>query len=69
VASQVTTTLKSFTQQLPLYTWLPALPQLTSRLCHPHHEVRQLIHELLYRLVKSFPNQAEAYTRPLFSSI
>jgi serine/threonine-protein kinase ATR len=57
VATQITNTLKGFTQTLPLYTWLPALPQLTSRLCHPHAEVRQVVHELLYRLVKNFPNQ------------
>jgi hypothetical protein len=57
VALTATNSLKDFSQKLPLYTWLPALPQLTSRLCHPHHETRQLIHELLYRLVKNFPNQ------------
>jgi serine/threonine-protein kinase ATR len=57
VATQATNVLKDFTQRLPLYTWLPALPQLTSRLCHPHDDARGLIHELLYRLVKNFPNQ------------
>ena len=57
VATAATNTMKDFTQRLPLYTWLPALPLLTARLCHPHAEVRQLIHELLYRLVKNFPNQ------------
>ena len=57
VALLATNSLKDFSQKLPLYTWLPALPQLTSRLCHPHAETRALIHELLYRLVKNFPNQ------------
>ena len=57
VATAATNTMTDFTQRLPLYTWLPALPLLTARLCHPHAEVRQLIHELLYRLVKNFPNQ------------
>ena len=57
VAKKATDVLKQFSGSLPLYTWLPALPQLTSRLCHPHAEVRQLIHQILYRLVKNFPNQ------------
>jgi serine/threonine-protein kinase ATR len=64
VASQITSTLKTFSQSLPLYTWLPALPQLTSRLCHPHGEVRQVVHELLYRLVKNFPNQVKYALNP-----
>ena len=57
VATTATNSLKDFSQKLPLYTWLPALPQLTSRLCHPHAETRALIHELLHRLVRNFPNQ------------
>ena len=57
VAATATNSLKDFSQKLPLYTWLPALPQLTSRLCHPHAETRALIHELLHRLVRNFPNQ------------
>ena len=56
VALKVTSDLKSFAQSLPLYVWLPALPQLTSRLCHPHQEVSNLVREMLYRLVKHFPN-------------
>ena len=57
VASKVTANLKTFASTLPLYVWLPALPQLSSRLLHPHQEVGALIHDLLYRLVKHFPNQ------------
>jgi serine/threonine-protein kinase ATR len=57
VATTATNSLRDFSQKLPLYTWLPALPQLTSRLCHPHGETRALIHELLHRLVRNFPNQ------------
>ena len=40
VATTATNSLKDFSQKLPLYTWLPALPQLTSRLCHPHGDAR-----------------------------
>ena len=52
VATQATNVLKDFTQRLPLYTWLPA-PAAPSRLCHPHDDARGLIHELLYRLVRT----------------
>ena len=42
---------------LPLYVWLVALPQLTSRICHPHQETQGQIQHILTRLTCAYPQQ------------
>jgi len=42
----------------PLAVWLPALPQLTSRLCHAHAETRGVTRALLVRIAAAHPHQA-----------
>ncbi|KAK9842495.1 hypothetical protein WJX81_002719 [Elliptochloris bilobata] len=43
---------------LPLYVWLVALPQLTSRICHPHEPTQKLTQHILTRVTQAFPHQA-----------
>ena len=43
---------------LPLYVWLVALPQLTSRVCHPHAETQKFTQHVLTRVTQAFPHQA-----------
>ena len=43
---------------LPPYVWLVALPQLTSRICHPHAETQRFTQHILTRVTQAFPHQA-----------
>ncbi|KAK3275904.1 hypothetical protein CYMTET_15995 [Cymbomonas tetramitiformis] len=45
-------------KELPAYQWYTALPQLTSRICHPVPEVQTLVKRILGRIVGEFPQQA-----------
>jgi len=45
---------------LPPYVWLVALPQLTSRICHPHCETQRFTQHILTRVTQAFPHQARA---------
>ena len=49
---------RALLQKLPVYKWLVALPQLTSRICHPNTDVRTLTHEILKKVAAAFPQQA-----------
>ncbi|BDA43155.1 Serine/threonine-protein kinase ATR at C-terminar half [Coccomyxa sp. Obi] len=42
---------------LPLYVWLVALPQLISRICHPHLDTQKMIQHLLTRVTGAYPHQ------------
>ncbi len=42
---------------LPDYTWLVALPQLVSRICHPQKDVVDLTKELVATVLKAYPQQ------------
>lgn len=44
-------------KDLPLYTWLVALPQLISRICHPNPDTSVLTQQILTRLLVKFPHQ------------
>jgi serine/threonine-protein kinase ATR len=50
--------MKGFARSVPLAAWLTALPQLISRLCHPHPEVAALARSVVQRLLEAFPQQA-----------
>ena len=47
-------------QKLPVYKWLVALPQLTSRICHPSSDVKTLTQEILKTVASTFPQQVHA---------
>jgi hypothetical protein len=47
-------------RSLPPYVWLVALPQLTSRICHPHFETQRFTQHILTRVTQAFPHQARA---------
>ena len=49
---------RALLQKLPVYKWLVALPQLTSRICHPNTDVKTLTHEILKKVAATFPQQA-----------
>jgi serine/threonine-protein kinase ATR len=57
VFTEVMSAINTFSDQLPLYKWLTALPQLTSRLSHNEKEVRKLVQTLVIRLLINFPDQ------------
>ena len=44
-------------KHLPLYVWLVALPQLTSRVCHAHAETQRITQHILTRVTAAFPHQ------------
>lgn len=57
IFTEVMAAINSFSDQLPLYKWLTALPQLTSRLSHNEKDVRKLVQTLVIRLLINFPDQ------------
>ena len=63
---QVTEIMRDALGTLPLYVWLVALPQLTSRICHPHAGTQKLTQHILTRVTQAFPHQARL-PRPMRS--
>lgn len=58
--------MQEFGKSLPLYVWLVALPQLTSRVCHPHAETQRITQHILTRVTAAFPHQVSlVLKRPL----
>jgi hypothetical protein len=51
--------MQGFAKGLPLYVWLLALPQLTSRVCHPHAETQKITQHILTRVTANFPHQVQ----------
>lgn len=49
---------KGIVQKLPVYQWLIVLPQLISRVCHPHAATATTVRDILKRLVIRYPQQA-----------
>ena len=60
--TEVQNEVRSLMQKLPVYKWLVALPQLTSRICHPAADVKTLTQEILKTVATTFPQQARAHT-------
>ena len=50
--------LRALAKKLAVYRWLAALPQLTSRICHPCAEVKAMMQEILRTVATTFPQQA-----------
>lgn len=44
-------------QALPMYVWLVALPQLCSRLTHPHPDTATLTRNIITRVFMEYPQQ------------
>ena len=57
VFGEVLYAINTFSDQLPLYKWLTALPQLTSRLSHNDQQVRKLVQTLVTRLLINYTDQ------------
>lgn len=48
--------MKDLGKRVPMHTWLAALPQLISRMCHPCKDVSELARQIIIRItqVRSF---------------
>ena len=57
VFTEVLYAINTFSDQLPLYKWLTALPQLTSRLAHNSRKVRELVQTLVTLLLINYSDQ------------
>ena len=55
--SEVINVMQGFSKTLPLYVWLVALPQLISRICHPHLETQRITQHILTRVTSAYPQQ------------
>ena len=42
LSAEVTNVMQDLSKRLPMYVWLMALSQLTSRICHPHMETQRI---------------------------
>ena len=49
--------MQDLSKRLPMYVWLVALSQLTSRICHPHVETQRITQHILTRVTAQFPHQ------------
>ena len=55
--TEVFPVMQGLVKSLPMYVWLVALSQLTSRICHPHEETKLLTQHILTRVIAAFPHQ------------
>ena len=58
--TDVQAAMQKLSRELPQYAWLVALPQLTSRICHPHQPTQDMVQHILTRLTGSYPQQARS---------
>ena len=49
--------IETFINELPAFQFLTALPQLTSRICHPNERVFGLIQDILIKLLAHYHQQ------------
>jgi hypothetical protein len=45
-------TVRTLAKRIPLHTWLAALPQLISRVCHPCDDVREQARRIIERITQ-----------------
>lgn len=57
VGSEVNKTMAGLAKALPMYVWLVALPQLCSRLTHPHAECVKVTRNIITRVFMEYPQQ------------
>lgn len=53
----VVNVMKSLAKNIPPVAWLVTLSQLISRICHPYHEVSEVLQSVLCRCLEAFPQQ------------
>ena len=58
--SEVINVMQDLSKRLPMYVWLVALSQLTSRICHPHVETQRITQHILTRVTAQFPHQVSS---------
>ncbi len=58
--SEVINVMQDLSKRLPMYVWLVALSQLTSRICHPHVETQRITQHILTRVTAQFPHQVRS---------
>ncbi len=57
IAKEVYGTMVGLAKALPMYVWLIALPQLCSRLTHPHPDTATLTRNIITRVFMAYPQQ------------
>ncbi|UPR01432.1 phosphatidylinositol kinase [Chloropicon primus] len=57
IAVKVSDLMLSFLKKVPKAVWLAALPQLISRICHPHPDVLKFTKHILSRTLHAYPDQ------------
>lgn len=57
IAAEVHKTMAGLGKKLPMYVWLVSLPQLCSRLTHPHPETSNLTCNIITRVFMAYPQQ------------
>ena len=50
--TSVTSVMTNLAKNIPMHTWLGALPQLISRMCHPCKEVSELAKSIIVRITQ-----------------
>ncbi|GBP59965.1 hypothetical protein EVAR_84465_1 [Eumeta japonica] len=58
VQAQMTDIIRSFSERLPVYLYLPAFSQIVSRICHPINEVYAQLKDILVKLIMAYPHHA-----------
>jgi serine/threonine-protein kinase ATR len=56
--TEVVNVMKGFAKSIPPVAWLITLPQLISRILHPHPDVGDVLQALLLGCMEHFPHQA-----------
>jgi hypothetical protein len=51
--ASITAIMTSLAKNVPMHTWLAALPQLISRMCHPCKEVSELAKQIIVRITQA----------------
>lgn len=55
--TRVLDVMKEIVRNLPTYQWLVVMPQLVSRICHPHSATATTVKYLLKRLLITYPQR------------
>ena len=64
----ITLIVKTYSNAFPLYKWLVALPQLTSRLTHKNEDVLHVVQTLVSRLFRAYSDQTLWQLAPMLRS-
>ena len=64
----ITLIIKTYSNAFPLYKWLVALPQLTSRLTHKNEDVLFVVQTLVSRLFRAYSDQTLWQLAPMLRS-